>query len=164
MPKKTKTILAVDPGLRDLGFAVLRGRRLATAGVEPLRLLPAERRHYAALRCVRELIRSYGPGVLVLETTARHSLSWLDAVDRLARSLRRLARREGAIVATYAAQTVRKSVVGNGRARKREVAEALAARFPELRVFLTQDRRWKERYFQNLFDALALALHHEKRR
>jgi Holliday junction resolvasome RuvABC endonuclease subunit len=57
---------------------------------------------------------------------------------------------------------VRKSLVGNGWAKKPEVAVAVAHRFPQLRVHLTQDRRWKERYWQNMFDAVALAIHHQR--
>ena len=51
--------------------------------------------------------------------------------------------------------------MGYGWAGKREVAEALSARFPDLRVHLTHDRKWKETYWQNMFDAVALALHHQ---
>jgi Holliday junction resolvasome RuvABC endonuclease subunit len=65
-------------------------------------------------------------------------------------------------VAMYAPQTVRKSLTGDGWASKRELARAVASRFPALRVYLTQDRKWKERYFLNLFDAVALALHHQR--
>ena len=43
--KKADTILAIDPGLRDLGYAVLSGRRLLTAGVLALRAVPASQRH-----------------------------------------------------------------------------------------------------------------------
>jgi hypothetical protein len=39
---KPKTILAFDPGLRELGYAVLQGRRLLTGGVLALRLLPKD--------------------------------------------------------------------------------------------------------------------------
>jgi hypothetical protein len=54
-----------------------------------------------------------------------------------------------------------RTVAGNGKAKKPEVAIAVAHRFPSLRVYLTQDRRWKERHWQNMFDAIALALHHQ---
>ena len=53
---------------------------------------------------------------------------------------------------------VRKFVCGNGRASKDDVARVLVVRFPELRVFLTQDRKGKVRYHQNMFDALALGV------
>jgi Holliday junction resolvasome RuvABC endonuclease subunit len=61
---------------------------------------------------------------------------------------------------SYAPQTVRKGLVGNGWATKREVAAAISSRYPALRIYLTQDRRWKERYWLNMFDAIALALYH----
>ncbi|MBP6965785.1 MAG: crossover junction endodeoxyribonuclease RuvC [Armatimonadetes bacterium] len=161
MPTLAKTtVLALDPGLRDLGYAVLRGRRLQTAGVRPLRLIPKDRRIAEARRLVRGWIAAYRPGTLVLESTHRHSIKWLNEVDRLGRSIRRLARRCHLEVRSYAPQTVRKTVLGNGRATKREAAVAVATRFPRLRIYLTQDRKWKERYWLNLFDAVALALHH----
>jgi hypothetical protein len=30
--------------------------------------------------------------------------------------------------------------------------------YPELKVYLTQDKAWKERYHQNMFDAVGLGL------
>jgi len=30
--------------------------------------------------------------------------------------------------------------------------------YPELKVYLTQDRAWKEEYHQNMFDAVGLGL------
>lgn len=157
----TGPILAVDPGFRDLGYAVLAGRRLLASGVSPLRLVPRERRMREARRLVRHWLVAYGAREIVIERTYRHPTSTFDLVDRLARSVRGAAKRRGLRIATYAPQTVRASVVGNGRATKREVAVAIAGRFPALRVYVTQDRRWKERYWQNMFDAIALALHHE---
>ena len=85
----------------------------------------------------------------------------LEALHRLAGTVHRLGDRRRVLVATYAPQTVRKSLTGDGWASKRELAQAIAVRFPALRVYLTQDRKWKEHYFLNLFDAVALALHHQ---
>jgi len=156
-----RTILALDPGLRDLGFAVLRGPRIVAAGVRPLRLLPHHRRHAEARRLVTDWVAAYRPRVLVLEATYRHPVPGFAALHRLARAAHRIARTGSIEIAEYAPQTVRKALIGNGRATKRETAVAVAARFPQLRVYLTHDRRWKERYFLNLFDAVALALHHQ---
>jgi hypothetical protein len=55
---------------------------------------------------------------------------------------------------------VRKAIVGNGWPSKRELASPISVRFPVLRVYLEQDRRWEERYWFNLFDAIALILVH----
>ena len=159
--KPSTTTLALDPGLRDLGFAVLSGQRLLASGVRPLRLLPKARRHEEARRLVYGWIRAYRPDTLVIEATHGHSVSGFSALDRLARSARRVAVRHRVAVASYAPQTVRKALVGNGWATKKEAAIATCHRFPTLRVYLTQDRKWKERYFLNMFDAVALAIYHQ---
>jgi len=160
MRKKRNTILALDPGLRELGYAVLTGRRLVDAGVLPLRYLPAKERVGEARRQVRGWLKVHHPQVLVVERTYHHPVPWLDRVHRLALSAEQLAKRRHMKVATYSPQRVRQTVVGNGKATKAEVATVVANRYAPLRLYLTQDRRWKERYWQNMFDAIALALHH----
>jgi Holliday junction resolvasome RuvABC endonuclease subunit len=133
------TILALDPGLRELGYAVVRGHRLVASGVLGLRRVPKAQRL----------------------STARHPLPWLNELHQISRSARNLATRQHATFTMYSPQTVRASVAGNGKAKKPEVAVAVAHHFPALRMYLTQDRRWKERHWQNMFDAIALALHHQ---
>ena len=64
MPKATtKTILALDPGLRDLGYAILRGQSLIESGVYPLRLLPAGKRLPAAVKAVGDWIGQFRPSM-----------------------------------------------------------------------------------------------------
>jgi hypothetical protein len=41
---------------------------------------------------------------------------------------------------------------------KKDVARIIVSKFPELKVYLTQDRVWKERFHQNMFDAVALGM------
>jgi crossover junction endodeoxyribonuclease RuvC len=159
MRKANRTILALDPGLRELGFAVFAGGRLTGGGVLPLRDLPRERRLPEARRRLRLWVREYKPRRLVIEQTHRHPVPWLNDLYRLVRSAVLLAGHRRMRLATYAPQVVRKTVVGNGKASKREVAEVIAARYPSLRIYLNQDRKWKERYWQNMFDAVALGLH-----
>jgi hypothetical protein len=40
----------------------------------------------------------------------------------------------------------------------KEVARVIVSKYPELKVYLTQDRAWKEFYHQNMFDAVALGI------
>lgn len=161
MHKAPDTILALDPGLRDLGYAVLRGRRLVTSGVLGLRRTPKGERLASARRNLSSWLEAHHPDVVVVEKTYPHPVPWLDRLHQVSRSARNLATRRHAAFAMYSPQRVRQTVVGNGKAKKPEVAIAVAHRFPSLRVYLTQDRRWKERYWQNMFDAIALALHHQ---
>ena len=159
MTNRPNTLLALDPGLRELGFAVFAGGRLTDRGVLSLRSLPQRRRLPEARRQLRQWVRSYRPRALAIEQTHRHPVPWLDDLYRLVRSAVLLADRRGIRLATYSPQTIRKTVVGNGWATKREVAQVVAARYPALRIYVTQDRKWKERYWQNMFDAVALGLH-----
>lgn len=161
MPKAPDTILALDPGLRDLGYAVLQGRRLVTSGVLGLRRTPKDERLAKARKHVQSWMQTHRPDVVVVEKTYRHPVPWLDQLHQLSRSAQNLATRRGTAFTMYSPQRVRSTVAGNGKAKKPEVAIAVAHRFPSLRVYLTQDRRWKERYWQNMFDAVALALHHQ---
>jgi Holliday junction resolvasome RuvABC endonuclease subunit len=161
MPNPKKPLLALDPGLRELGYAVLDGERLVASGVSPLRLTPARKRVSEGQRMVRQLLKLHKPATVVLEATARHPRPGLNRVHLFAQSIRRLARRHGLAVACYSAQIVRKHLVGDGWASKEEVAATIARRYPTLRIYLTQDRQWKERYWQNMFDAVALGLHHQ---
>jgi Holliday junction resolvasome RuvABC endonuclease subunit len=159
--KHEPTILAVDPGLRDLGYAVLCGRRLVASGVLALRRLPKETRLAEVRRQVRAWLKAHRPGTIVVERTYRHPVPWFDSLHAISLYARRLSRRRHLHFVSYAPQQVRKTVLGNGKGTKREAATVVAARFPQLRVCLTQDRRWKEVYWQNMFDAVALALHHQ---
>ncbi len=161
MRKTPDTILALDPGLRDLGYAVLRGRRIVTSGVLGLRRTPKEDRLAIARKNVRTWFRTHRPDVVVVEKTYRHPLPWLNQLHQISRSARNLATRQHAAFRMYSPQSVRATVAGNGKAKKPEVAVAIAHRYQSLRIYLTQDRRWKERYWQNMFDAIALALHHQ---
>jgi Holliday junction resolvasome RuvABC endonuclease subunit len=161
MRKAPDTILALDPGLRDLGYAVLQGHRLIRSGVLGLRRTPKDERLIKARKHVRSWMQTHQPDVVVVEKTYRHPVPWLDQLHQLSRSAQNLATRRHAAFAMYSPQRVRATVAGNGKAKKPEVAIAVAHRFPSLRVYLTQDRRWKERFWQNMFDAIALALHHQ---
>jgi Holliday junction resolvasome RuvABC endonuclease subunit len=161
MPRNDQTILALDPGLRDLGFAVLAGRKLIARDVVALRILQKELRLEAARDRIASLVRIHQPSVIVVEKTYRHPIPWLNDLHRVTLSARRLANKRRIAFTTYSPQAVRQDIAGNGKAKKPEVAVAVAHRFPQLRILLTQDRRWKETFWLNMFDAVALALHHQ---
>lgn len=158
---RTDTILALDPGLRELGFAVLRGPRLLERGVLPLRGYPADQRLPIAQKAVLAWVRAHRPTDLVWEAAPGHSVPGHQEIHRLVLWASRLARRRGIRSACYSAKTVRQGVLGDGWASKPEVARAVTARLPELRVHQGFNRKWKETYWFNLFDAAALALHHQ---
>ena len=161
MRKKPDTILALDPGLRELGYAVISGRHLVTSGVLPLRTVHPRQRLRKVEASIGAWNRAYHPRVVVLESIPKRPLDSLAGLPALGRLLRRLAHRRRIKLAMYSARTVRRTVAGNGWAGKGEVAEALSARFPELRVHLKQTAKWRQSYWANMYDSIALAIHHQ---
>jgi Holliday junction resolvasome RuvABC endonuclease subunit len=162
MPRNpNRPILAIDPGTRELGYAVLARNRLLDHGVIPLRPLPKEQRLQEATRGIGRLVDRHRPGALVLEKTYRHPVPWLNDLHRITLAARRIAKAWRIKFHAYSPQAVRQTTAGNGKASKAEAAVHVAHRFPQLRLLLTQDRRWKERYWLNGIDAAALAWHHQ---
>jgi Holliday junction resolvasome RuvABC endonuclease subunit len=162
MPRNpNRPILAIDPGTRELGYAVLAGRRLLEHGVIPLRSLPKEHRLREAILGMGRLVDRHRPGALVLEKTYHHPVPWLNDLHRITLAARRIAKAWRITFHTYAPQAVRQTVAGNGKATKAQAAVIVAHHFPQLRLLLTQDRRWKERYWLNDLDAVGLAWHHQ---
>ena len=72
MRDRDQTILALDPGLRDLGYAVLHGRRLLARDAISLRRVDTSQRLAEAKARVAALVRTHRPTILVLEKTYRH--------------------------------------------------------------------------------------------
>jgi len=159
MKSNNDRILAIDPGTREMGVAFLEGGKLIYHGVKVIRKKrsPHERLQ-AGREIVLRLIRDFRPAILVVEKTffARNRNTSL--LNVFADEIVSIGKRKGLKVKSFAPSTMKKEIAGNGHATKEEVAGVVVARFPELKVYLTQDRKWKERFHQNMFDAVALAM------
>lgn len=159
MKSNNDRILAIDPGTREMGVAFLEGGKLIYHGVKVIRKKrsPHERLQ-AGREIVLRLIKDFRPAILVVEKTffARNRNTSL--LNVFADEIVAIGKRKGLKVKAFAPSTMKKAIAGNGHATKEEVAGVVVARFPELKVYLTQDRKWKERFHQNMFDAVALAM------
>lgn len=119
--------------------------------------MPLER--LKAIRAVVvRLLDDYRPKVLVVEKTfigGNRNTALLNVVADEIVALGQLKRIK---VIQLAANTVKKALCGSGAATKAQVAQAVIRYYPQLRVYLQQNRRWKERFHANMFDAVALGL------
>lgn len=158
-----KTILAIDPGITHVGFAVLRGAALATAGVHVVQAGTAAARHREVRSVAAQWLSDFKPSAVVIEATYHHRQHVFEALYRTARTIEAIIRERGIAVESVSVRTVRRTLAGNGNATKRELASAMTILFPSLRVYLRQNRRWKDKYFSNLFDAVALAVFYKVR-
>ncbi|PIR93043.1 hypothetical protein COT99_02980 [Candidatus Falkowbacteria bacterium CG10_big_fil_rev_8_21_14_0_10_43_10] len=69
-----------------------------------------------------------------------------------------LARKEKMKIYEFSPRTVRKIVCGNGNASKKEAAQIICSLYPELKIYLNQDRRYKELYWGHAFDSAGLGV------
>jgi crossover junction endodeoxyribonuclease RuvC len=152
-------ILAFDPGTRLMGAAVLENGKLIYHCVETIQgVRRADQRLGVVRKIVLRMIRDFRPRLIAYEKTFIGKNCNAALLNLLTDEIRALALKRGLKAVGYAPATVKKVVAGTGSASKWQVARAIAKLFPTLRVFLTQDRRWKERYHSNMFDAVAVGL------
>lgn len=157
---KTKTrILAIDPGTRHMGVALLEDGKLVYYGVE---IITRQKTPHETLRegrkVILRLINDLKPKALVVEKTFFANNRSAALLNVFGDEIRAIGRRKGLRVMSFAPSTLKKFTCGHGRASKVEVATVIVSKFPELKVYLTQDRAWKEKFHQNMFDAVALAV------
>jgi Holliday junction resolvasome RuvABC endonuclease subunit len=158
MSRHTK-ILAIDPGTREMGVALLQGKELIYHGVETIKKCSSPHEKLKEGRkIVLRMIDDFKPDLLVVEKTFFRNNRNSGLLNVFTDEIRAIGKRKGLQVASFAPNTVKKFICGNGRASKAEVARVVIAKFPDLKVYLTQDRAWKERYHQNMFDAVALGV------
>ena len=111
-----------------------------------------------ARNAVLRLVADFQPDTLALEKAFFGNNRNVALLNVLVDEIRSIAHKKHLILMEYAPCTIKKFTCGNGRADKADVARVVVSRFPELKVYLTQDRAWKVRFHQNMFDAVALAM------
>lgn len=142
-----------------MGFAAFDNGELEDYGVKNLRHVAGAEDVFAAVdKVVSRLVEQKRPRALVIEKNnfshIRQNVRLTLAVSRI----RTIGRRHRVRVFEFDPRTIRKVVCRDGNATKRELARTVAVRYPEMRVYLESNRRWRERYYQNAFDAIAVGL------
>lgn len=159
MTQTNLRILAIDPGTRLMGIAFLDGEKLVYHTVAIIdRGRSPQQTLQRAKGVILRLIESLVPNTIAVERTFFSNNRNAALLNVLFDEIRLIARKNSLTFVSYAPSTIKKFTCGNGRASKKEVATVVVAKFPELKVYLTQDRAWKERFHQNMFDATALAI------
>lgn len=159
-------ILGIDPGTKEMGLAVIRGRELLGYGVHTLR--NGERPHDIigqAKRIVLSYIAKHQPDVIAIEAPLPIPTKRVAVLSVIAQELHERALELNLKVVEIAPAEVRQRVAGNPRATKIQAAEAvLKLGFEELRAKLPKrparaalGLRPGDRYWLHVFDALALA-------
>ncbi len=152
-----RTLVAVDPGGREIGCAVFADDELRYYGVKGIKAKGIEDAQGEAARIVRSLVAEYQPFRFAL---ARRIVLHQPAerLAHIARTVRRTALDEGVALYERAPKAVRQFVCGHDRATKREAVEKLAARYPELRQYVEGRTPSETLYYERMFSAVATGL------
>lgn len=155
MRETRNSLLAIDPGTQYLGYAAFDTSKLIDFGVKSIRQggLPIILEHVEDI-LTRMLVEKQ-PSVLVFE---RNQFSQATSNYRLIRVIQKIESLSKAHRVTCQglnARTIRRIVTGNGNARKLDAAKSVMSRFPETRYYLRGRTGSQERYFGNMFDAIA---------
>jgi len=159
MPKNNSKILAIDPGTREMGIAFFEKGKLIYYGVKVIKKRKSPHETLKEGRkIILRLIRDFKPRLLVVEKAFFAQSRNLALLNVFVDEIKAIGKRKKLKFISYAPNTLKKFICGNGRASKKEVATVIVSKYPELKVYLTQDRAWKERYHQNMFDAVSLGI------
>lgn len=140
-----------------MGIALFEGEKLIYHAVEDVSGSSSQETLVRGRALIQRLLQDFKPRTLAIEKPY-FSNNKASLLSSLTLQMKKIAKREGVRVTEVAASTVKKSVAGTGDASKEEVCKAVIARFPQLKAYRTRERKWKQRYHQNRFDAVAVGI------
>jgi crossover junction endodeoxyribonuclease RuvC len=143
MLTKSPTILAIDPGAKELGFAILADNHLNYYGVKTFkRRQPAHGFLSDVTRFVNALIAEHEPSALAIERTylTQKTSALLNVA---AAEIKFTARQKGLVVYEYAPPKVRNAICQTEKATKHDTTRVIATRFPALTRFLEPQSKWE---------------------
>jgi crossover junction endodeoxyribonuclease RuvC len=158
MPIDQTKILAIDPGTREIGVAVLSEGELLYYGVKTIRRRGSATEILSQVQQIMlRLIADYQPQYLAIEKMflIHRSASLLNVT---ADEIKVIAKGQGLVVYEYAPTAVRKMICQTGKATKKQAAKIIAGQYPELARYLEQRSKWETLYYANMFDAVAVGL------
>jgi Holliday junction resolvasome RuvABC endonuclease subunit len=159
-------ILAIDPGTRHLGVAVLEGSDLIYATVKNVKDQPKTPKNKICKieKIIARLIAIYRPDILAIEKTLTVQLKSSPLITPLTRAIIKQAKSKKLTVCEYVPNAVRKFICHDGKATRLKTATTITEKYyPWLKPYLEKDlkKRWWEgnsRYWEQMFGAIALAL------
>ena len=153
------SLLSIDPGHREIGYAHFDGDELVDYGVKSLRRHRPKKNSLNILKAVMErFLTEKSPSVIAIEKNSFAHINQNLPVMQVIRAIHRIAEKNNISIVEFAPNTIKKEVCNDGRAIKREVAKFICARYPELIAYRDSDKAWRERFYSNMFDAIACGL------
>ncbi len=157
--KRPPLILALDPGTKEMGIAVLEGDDLLDYRVKTFR---NERKPHELLGQAKSvmvsLLEEVHPDIVVIEKPFFAKTKRSALLTFLVQELRGRVKAGKVTLREYGPREVREILLGNPKATKRDVARFVVGRFPELKQHFDPGDFWKEKYWGHVFDAVGLGM------
>ncbi len=147
-------VLAVNPGTRYLGLAVFYGNYLKDWRTKALKGPWSKEKLKNTLSIVSAWIDRYEPEILVVKKL--HPSRSSQNLDTLAIEIDQLGYQGGLAVKRYSIKELEAFLCDDAPKNKRNLAEAVAARYPELYMELMTERARKNPYHIRMFEAVAM--------
>ncbi|MCK4351824.1 crossover junction endodeoxyribonuclease RuvC [candidate division WOR-3 bacterium] len=162
MPRNKNTrVLALDPGTRETGYAVLTSRYdLITWGIKTFRRRKEPHKMLKEARdTIERIIDVEKPDVLAIETTFRGRWRNISRLEVLVEEFMDLGKKKRLKVYGFSPLTVKRVICGNGRATKRRLSKIVTQKyFPSLKRYYRYKHTYSRRHWQHAFDAVAIGL------
>lgn len=160
-------ILALDPGTKEIGFALLNGDTLIRYGVRNIKKRFDKKRNNGRVAGI-DLIDNFKPDVLILGKPTHPDRKTNPMLKNLTNQIKRFALKKETRVQEIELGAARKFLIKDRRPTKLNAAVLIAAEYPELSAYLPKTGRilWshKDIYWMNMFDALTLGLFYLRKR
>lgn len=152
-------ILALDPGTKEMGIALMEGFDLIDYRVKTFR---NERKPHELLGQAKhimvQLLEEAEPDVVVIEKPFFAGTKRSALLTFLVQELRARVSAGSVTLREYGPRQVREILLGNPKATKRDVARYVIGQFPELKQHFHPGDFWKEKHWSHVFDAVALGV------
>ena len=153
-----KTILAVRPGRREMGVAVLEGDDLLFWGVAGFRSVSEEGLRYAVRRKLESLILIYQPQVIASEKPSHIRLKASQMLGDVAAQVSIVALEMSLEHCIVDPKNVRLRLCGSRKTSRRAMAEYVISLYPHLGRYHRCMSRWQQSYWMPMFTAVAVGL------
>ncbi len=156
MPRKSVTVLAINPGSKYLGLAILEGSDLKYWGIKVLRGRYSEEKIDKVKAILSDFISQYDSNVLAIKKLhqSRSSRNLNDFV----RKIIQFSRRKGLKIYQYTLKDLVNLFSPGLRINKRQVAKLVVSQYPFLARESEREERNKNPYFIRMFEAIALGM------
>jgi len=163
MIRKNNRIMGIDPGSSLMGISILDGDDLIYYAVKNLKKYRPEYQLRKAInKILNQIIFEYNVKTLILEQ-GWFSQSASPLFMTVYETIIRVAKKNNLKIEQISPLTTRRIICGDGRATKERAARVLVDKyFPELEIYLGQTTQHRQKYWFNMFDAVALVVAYKK--